>query len=805
MGAARRVPLRLAVLGLVACSGAGSGPGDGALSVLFISIDTLRADHVGCYGQPLAITPNIDRLAGEGTRFDSCTSSCPLTLPSHATMMTGTYPFVHGARNNGTFTLSDENVTLAELLQEAGFATRAEISAAVLEAEYGLAQGFDQYGEDLAGDALPAREARENHDDLLEAERAAEPVSDAALVFLESRHGVQEPFFLFLHYYDPHQPYRAPEPFAGQFGNGYAAEIAYVDAQVGRVLDHVRSTDLAQRTLIVLTSDHGDGFDEHQETTHGAFLYEATLDVPLVMWAPPRIASRQVVRAQVGLVDLLPTIMDLVGVAAPIDIQGTSLIPLLENPDSDLGLATYSETVEPRTRFEYSELRGLNHGGWKYIHGPRPELYKIATDAAETRDRAQDDGAPFAAMRATLRAIIADAPPLLGRGEENVLTAEDEQRLAALGYASADDLEVEEDPHYWADELSHFEASGVNPMDMTREINHCYTGLGAMRDGNYESGIENWRAYLATNPDYVRGVSYLAQCYAALNRSSEAIPHLRHALALDPERCGDRLRLGAMLADSDQLEEARVQFARTMECDPDLAMAATNLANACILAEDYEAALTTLDVASERFPENARVDLLRAKTLAAMGRPDEAIASLRSALDRRPRELGARLDLATLLVDGGRVDEAQAVYEESLSLLPRNASLRTAAVQFWIDRGDGARALELLDAGLRQQQPTAALAALRLRVLATDDDPQVRDEERARRISERLLKGSHAQDPRVLAAAAAAAAQAGDTERAIDLAQRAASRASERVADALLERIEGELADYRARQTGQDD
>jgi len=784
-------------LALGGCSGTGTDLPDGELSVVFISIDTLRADHVACYGHPVVRTPHIDRLATEGTRFEVCLSSCPLTLPSHSTMMTGTYPFVHGARTNATFVLAEENLTLAEVLLDAGFATHAEIGAAVINADTGMAQGFEGFGDSFIDEQAGRLPAFENSIRVHDSQRRADEVSDAVLAYLASRRADRRPFFLFAHYFDPHTPREAPAPYADQYDDGYLAEIAYTDAQVGRVLDVLREADFMDRTLVLLTSDHGDGRKDHKEFTHGSFLYDSTLLVPLVISCPSRIAGGQTISAQVGLVDLMPTILELVGVSVPPEVQGASLVPLLEDPALDLPLMTYSETLEPRMTFGYSELRSLRASGWKYIHGPGPELYKVAQDPGETANRVDSNPRRVAEMRATLRELIANAPPLLGRGVARELDFEDVQQLAALGYAADEGQAEGDDPHLWTDELEHFEPRGINPMERARDIFSLYAGLGALRDGKFESGVENWSYYVKSNPTDAAAHSCLGQCYAALGRRAAAIPSLRRALELDPERCDDYQILGSLLAEGGDHAEARIQFERALACHPDHIQAGIKLARLLLLLEDHEAALEVLDRALERSPGYWQVHSLRGQTLRELGRDDEALQGLRTAVELEPRDPSTRMDLASLLERTERLDEAQAVHDESVRLLPRNAPIRAAAAGFWIERGVGARALQLLESGLRDQPRNQALSVLRVRVLATDPDPKVRNGERALRLAKRLLQGTRSEGPRVLAAVATAMAETGDFEQAIDLAQRAARQARESGAEALMDRIETELTDYR--------
>ncbi|MFT7670985.1 MAG: arylsulfatase A-like enzyme/Tfp pilus assembly protein PilF [Planctomycetota bacterium] len=611
--AAWTASLGISLLG--SCTDGGRAGPDAPLSVVFISIDTLRADRVGCYGNDVVGTPAIDRLASEGTRFETCVASCPLTLPSHSTMMTGTYPFVHGARVNGSFVLAEENLTLAEILSEAGYVTHAEVSAAVLEAEYGFDQGFDSYN-DTFEDPQPQSPVIRIEEVRHGTQRVAEPTTDGALAFLESRRDLEQPFFLFVHYFDPHQPYQAPAPFSEKYGDGYLAEIAYTDTQIARVLEVLRSPQFAERTLIVLTSDHGDGLMQHKESTHGTFLYDSTLMVPLIFHSPGRVPVQQVVQGNVGHADLLPTILELLELEQPSDLQGVSLLPLIKNPKASLDLKTYAETLEPRTTFGYSELRALRHGPWKYIHGPRPELYQVEDDPNEAHDLALVEEEQLEVMRRALRGIIESAPPLLGRGEQRILDKSGVQNLAALGYVSTVGAADEDDPQFWTDELAHFVATGVNPMDRASEILSLYTGFGQMRDGNFEEAIQWLLVFSTNNPDYALAHSRLAMCYASLRRPKDAIPELYRALELNPGDCDDQQMLGAMLAENGQLKEAGEQFEMALKCDPNLQLAALNLAKLQIMREDHAAALKTLNESLKRAPGHVDMSTLRIRLLA---------------------------------------------------------------------------------------------------------------------------------------------------------------------------------------------
>ena len=299
--------------------------------MLLVSVDTTRADHLGCYGYAHVKTPNIDRLAAEGVLFEQCISSSPLTLPSHCTMFTGVYPFVHGARDNGFFKLAPENVTLAEQFQKAGYATHAQTAAHVLDAKYGLDQGFDSYTDVATTQAAVAGVANSPPLDLPHLGHAqvrrADEITRAGIKLLEENRARK--FFIFLHYFDPHFPYDAPEPYASQSAEPYDGEIAFFDHEFGKLMGALQELELADKTLVILTSDHGESLGEHGEKTHAIFVYDATQRVPLIFWCPQRIPGGVTVSSQVRLLDLTPTIVDFVGLESPQPIQGKSLLPLL--------------------------------------------------------------------------------------------------------------------------------------------------------------------------------------------------------------------------------------------------------------------------------------------------------------------------------------------------------------------------------------------------------------------------------------------------------------------------------------------
>ena len=323
------------------------------MNVVLFTFDTTRADFLGCYGREDATTPNLDHLAASGYRFAHAISSNPVTQPAHATILTGLYPMVHGVRDNLLFRLPEERQTLAERLQQHGYRTGAAIGGFPLTREFGTSQGFDYYDDDLTARRRDyrGRPAPWKANTYYE-ERPASHVNDAILPFL--REANQQPFFLWLHYWDPHEPHIAPPPYGQLYAHDpYQGEISYADDQLGRLLGELEALGVADRTLVLMTSDHGEGRGEHGEATHAFLAHDSTLHVPLILYVPGRPGG-QVIDQTVGTVDIVPTVLDLLGMDIPEELQGQSLVPLMDE-DSDSAKGNPSDsfsntraTITPR-------------------------------------------------------------------------------------------------------------------------------------------------------------------------------------------------------------------------------------------------------------------------------------------------------------------------------------------------------------------------------------------------------------------------------------------------------------------------
>lgn len=378
------VVLCLAVSLLLACDRpSGSAPN----GVLLITVDTLRADHLGCYGAASGATPHMDRLAGDGVLFEDASTPVPITLPAHTSLLTGVSPPVHGVRDNARYRLREDVRTMAE----AGWEGGAVLGAVVLNGIFGLDRGFAHYDdaiEVVADDGPEGSFAR----------RRAGGVVDAALAWLRGRPKGSR-FFLWVHLFDPHTPYDPPAPFDTEYGDTYQGEVAYTDQQVGRLLEGLEDLGVRENTLIILTSDHGEGLGEHGELTHGFFVYQSTVHVPLLMRLPGRIPAGNRISAPVNLVDVLPTVLDLTGSQHPEGLEGRSLLQAVTLGQEPAARDQYLETYLPYFQMRWAGSRALRDGRWKFIEAPTPELYDLQNDPGERRNLAAQDPERSAALQ----------------------------------------------------------------------------------------------------------------------------------------------------------------------------------------------------------------------------------------------------------------------------------------------------------------------------------------------------------------------------------------------------------------------
>jgi choline-sulfatase len=701
-------------------------------NLLLISIDTLRADHLGCYGYRAAQTPRIDALAEGGLRFETATTVVPLTLPAHSSLMTGTFPAWHGVRDNGGFYLGDEQVTLAKVLRGQGYHTGGFVGAFVLDRRWGIAQGFDRYFDDFD---------LERFKDIFSMDAIQRPGGEVVEKALEWLTGHKDkPFFAWVHLYDPHTPYTAPEPFRSRFpknrNGAYDAEVAYADSLVGTLLDALTADGRLAETLVVVVADHGEMLGEHGEQTHGFFIYEAATHIPLIM-AGPGVPERTI-PDQVRIVDVMPTVLDLLHVPIPKVVQGVSLMPLARG--QHLGLIAHSESWYPRYHYGWSELRSVQDGRMKYIRAPRSEEYDLQNDPTETVDLSKADPVRLASLARALDELETKSARAEAAQGPRPMDAETEERLAALGYIGGS-----LNPKNLVDRLR------GDPKDKIGLYNLIKEAAAQAAEDRLEEAIATLKQALTQDPDTVEAYMFLGNYLKKAKRPAEAIDAYRQALARDNDHQAALFLLAVAYKEQGRLEEAKAGFERALVLDPrngkalwqlaDLYMRKGQLQKAQAVIQDalarkvdeyrfllklgesqveakqFAEAEKSLKAALEQKPnlETARFNL--GLVYEEMGRPQDAMASYRAELEIHPKAYRAAFNLAKLLENKGQGREAVDFYRKAVEIQPDFGTGQLYLAKALLDTGDLQGAEEWAHRGLGHK-PDPHLAPLGHYVLA---------------------------------------------------------------------------------------
>jgi arylsulfatase A-like enzyme/Tfp pilus assembly protein PilF len=570
-------------------------------NLLLVTIDTLRADRLGCYGYAQVETPNLDAVARRGTLFENAIAQAPLTAPSHASMMTGLYPTAHKVRDTGGFVLAGFP-TLAEILQRQGFDTAAFVGASVLKKRFGFGQGFAVYDDEMPE---PARGG--------EAQRRAGEVVDRALRWLEAQSA--KPFFLWVHVYDPHLPYDPPPPFRENYkGRPYDGEVAYTDRELGRLFDAVakKSPD----TLTAVLSDHGEAFSEHGEYAHGVFLYDTTLRIAFLL-AGPGVPAGLRVKQQARTTDLLPTVLEVMGLPAAPGVQGTTLTPAFNGKDLP---ATYSyvESLYPKLNMGWAELRGVRTNRWKYVRAPKPELYDLAQDPGETAN-------VIAAHPAEVRELEAQLNAVAG-SEEKIRTAASDartmQQLRSLGYLGGSSQQefqltgkgIDPKDRTEVQRLLHFAAYAEGGAPLPKQLTmlrqaialdsanpSLYSHLGEVYSRLDRPG-EAMKLYQDAIKNGVRAAwlySRLGQMYLKQGNRADAIIHFESAAQLNPYDYDSLENLAVAYRDSGRMSDAEGVLKLILQSGEDYAPAYNEMGMLCYMKGDRAAARTYFEKAAK--------------------------------------------------------------------------------------------------------------------------------------------------------------------------------------------------------------
>ena len=535
-----------------ACSRQGA---PGALSTVLITLDTTRADALGCYGGKPEITPVLDTLAAESVLYEKAYSVAPLTLPSHASMLTGLYPPRHTVRDNGIRALPESARTLAESARAAGYQTAAFIAAVVLAKSFGLGQGFERY--DVP--AIPPG-TRSTH----YPSRPAAEVVDAALAWFDQRDR-ERPFFLWVHLFDPHTPYAPPAAFLERVpADPYLGEVASMDHEIGRLLDALRAEQVIDQCLLLVVGDHGEGRFEHGEDTHGPFCYQSTLRVPLLVRHPGAERGGERSGELVSVVDVQPTLAAAMGLPPAKDIDGLSLYRGQVPPQR----GTYFETYYGYFAYGWSPLAGWVDARFKSIFSSEPELYDLLADPGETRNLLREGRDELAGHRRAIAAMA--ARPVLERGEQSGIDSALRAQIQALGYAASAEAE---------EEVPHPLAPSELPPPLRSIEDHLRTGSAqeAMSAGDFARTERILRPVVAANPRNYKALALLGLSLAYQERRAEAIEPFRRLVEVGPPRADPCVNLGLCYASTGRIDDALAMYRRALEIDPDHVLALQNL------------------------------------------------------------------------------------------------------------------------------------------------------------------------------------------------------------------------------------
>ncbi len=620
------------------------------LNLVVVTLDTTRADRIGCYGAGNVATPNLDALASRGVRFDAAVSPMPLTLPVHCTLFTGLLPGAHGVRDNGGFKLSLEHVTLAEVLKERGFATGGFASAFVLDHRWGIAQGFDRYLDDF---------------DLKQQEKVSmgeiqRPGNETVDQTLEWIRGVKDRrFFAWVHLYDPHAPYEPPEPYKSRYaGRPYDGEIAWTDSLVGRLLDELSRLDLTKKTVIAVLADHGESLGEHGESGHGYFIYEQVSRIPFVLATPYPATRGRVVEAVVRSVDVAPTVLDLLGFAGTLPGAGTSVVPLLAGSGAEPGDG-YSESYYARFHYGWSELRAVRTKRWHFIEAPKAELYDLESDPGETVNLVSRELATVERLRSSLAAFERESIAKLAATAPVEEDEETLRKLASLGYVGGTAVA---DGTSWRDL--------PDPKDRLPIYGRMGRIRAMVKEGKEDEAIPLLESVLREAPEVIDAYYTLGNCHSKRKEFAKAAELYRATLAKRPDHDYAMIGLADTLVAQGRIDEAIAGYEHFLTSDPTNAQIRYRLAQVQLDAGHDDAAASGFRETLDSEPKTARAEVGLGVVSFRKGKAADAKAALARALAIDPKARWARYNLALIAESEGDAPRARSEYRAEIEAYP---------------------------------------------------------------------------------------------------------------------------------------
>jgi arylsulfatase A-like enzyme/Tfp pilus assembly protein PilF len=647
-------------------------------NVILIIVDTLRHDHLGCYGYRVIDTPNIDGLAEQGIRFEEAVSHVPITLPSISSILTSLTPYEHGVHFSEGYRLQDDVTTLAEVLSAEGFETAAFVSAVLLDSVFGIDQGFDLYDSDfplrfqLYQPLLRSLEPVYN-----KTQRRAEDVTSAAISWLEGSN--RHRFFMLIHYFDPHIPYDPPPPFVPDINTGeywesitkqvefYDAEIVYTDHQIGLFLQKLRELDLIDKSLIVFTSDHGEALGDKDEDTHSIYLYEPTIRVPLILGGALGRAGGKVIHEPVRLIDIYPTILELLRIGPPEEISGKSMITLIENGTEDVERPVYLETYASRLERGWSILKGIRVGNWKYIKSPIPELYNLDDDGDEVHNR-NDEEADIVARLEELLVRMEKSASMGVRVDPVIRDDSLLERVRSLGYAGIRKEALNFDIHA---------AEGPDPKEVFPEFKqkqyrekYLRLALTFITSNRLDGAKYFLERIIELDPDNIEPHFYLAEVFRLQGFNDLGMKEIERVLQLEPDNADAYYTRGLIASQAGEEEMALTSFDKAIELKPDHAEAYNNLGLIYGQKGDYDRALSMFEKAIEVNPDLAQAHANIGNVHSVTGRSGDAAREWELALTLDPAMKEMHLFLGNAYFRDGKYEEALNHYESFLETNP---------------------------------------------------------------------------------------------------------------------------------------
>jgi arylsulfatase A-like enzyme/uncharacterized protein HemY len=647
-------------------------------NVVLITLDTTRADKLGCYGFNAIDTPTIDMFASRGIKFEKAYTTTPLTLPAHTSIMTGTLPPFHGVRDNGGFIVPPGLKTMAEMFKDKGYATSAFVAAYVLDSKWGLNQGFDTYFDNF--DLSKFEKVS-----LGSVQRPANEVVDQVLPWLESHK--DKKFFTWIHLYDPHSPYEPPPPYDKRYAaHPYLGEIAFADSQLARVWDFLDKNRLVDDTFLVVAGDHGESLGEHEEGAHGFFVYQAAIHVPLIFVTPFRRFEGRASGRVASLSDVLPTVCEMAGLAAPAQVQGESLVPAFEGRAETKVPYAYSETYYPRYHYGWSELKAVQNDRYKLILAPVPELYDVIKDPAEEKNLVYLEKKAYAE-------ISAEAERFIDRSGKNgyevdlrKVDEETREKLAALGYIGS-----------FMDSSKLKGVRLANPREKIGIFNELNRAREMGMSGQPEEGIAVIKRIIDSDPEITDAYFTLGNIYFKTRRFPEAIAAFQQSLDKKPDDSFTVINIAnayASMKEFDKAEQFVLDYFKRGFSDPQLYFL---LGNMCVLRKDFVKAAGYFKECLARNAESAASHNGLAAISIETGDTAAAEEHIRAALALNPELSGAHYNLAQVFEKQGRPREAEAAYLEELRLSPSHFKSMYNLARLYRQEGNEASELEYLN------------------------------------------------------------------------------------------------------------